>query len=358
MMLPPAIVLPAGGLLIGIAMGYAARRSRFCTLGALERHWYGNDATGVRSWALAIATAIAATQILIHSGVIDISGSFYLAARLSLLGACIGGLIFGLGMALVGTCGFGALIRLGGGNLQGLVVVLIIGIVGLATQSGLIALARVNYVESLALSLAPAADQSLGGLANALFGIDIDVALAIAIPAAIIAWVFSEPGYRKAALQIRSGVAIGLLIAAGWLVTASVEANWIGLHPVQIESASFVAPYGDVLRGIISYPGDMLPDYGMGLVFGVTIGAAIAARRQSELRWEACDDARELKRHMAGAVLMGIGGILATGCTIGQGISAASTLAISAPLVLASIVCGARLGLAWLIEGSVRHVWT
>src|SRR5690606_4694038 len=128
--------------------------------------------------------------------------------------------------------------------------------------------------------------------------------------------------------------------------------------PVQIESASFVAPYGDVLRAIISYPGDMLPDYGMGLVFGVTIGAGLAARRQSELRWEACDDARELKRHMAGAVLMGLGGILAMGCTIGQGISAASTLAISAPLVLGCIVCGARLGLAWLIEGSVRHVWT
>ena len=95
-----------------------------------------------------------------------------------------------------------------------------------------------------------------------------------------------------------------------------------------------------------------LPDYGVGLMVGVFLGAAVAAWRADAMRWEACDDARELGRHLAGAFLMGTGGVFALGCTIGQGVSAVSALALSAPLAMISIVVGARIGLSFLLEGT------
>jgi hypothetical protein len=109
-------------------------------------------------------------------------------------------------------------------------------------------------------------------------------------------------------------------------------------------------PPGDLLLNIIS-PTSRVPDYGMGLALGVVAGAAIVARLGDDMHWEACDDARELSRHLLGAFLMGTGGVLAAGCTIGQGVSAVSVMAVSAPIVFASICLGARFGLVWLLEG-------
>jgi hypothetical protein len=138
-------------------------------------------------------------------------------------------------------------------------------------------------------------------------------------------------------------------VAAGWLVTSLAAGN--GFVPVQIEAGSFVVPVADTVIQIVSYTG-VLPDYGVGLVLGVIAGAAASAFLRRDVRWEACDDARELSRHMVGAALMGVGGVMAMGCTIGQGVSAVSVMAISAPIVVAPIILGARMGLGHLLEGS------
>ncbi|MGQ7791585.1 YeeE/YedE family protein [Faunimonas sp. B44] len=349
-------LLPVFGVLVGIGIGYAARASRFCTLGALERHWYAADSTGIRTWVLAAAVAIGATQALILGGIIDIGSSFYLEPRLSLLGAVLGGIAFGVGMALVGTCGFGALVRLGGGSLRSLIVIIVLAVSALAAERGLIGVARVNLVEGLALDLAPAADQSLVGLLAGYTGHDARLLLAAAIVAAMLLWVFRDRAYRHKRLQIAAGTTIGLLVAAGWLVTSTIRAHSLALQPVNLESASFVGTYADTLMAFTTFTG-AIPSYGVGLVFGVLIGAILASRRQRDLRWEACDDAHELRRHMLGAMLMGVGGVMAGGCTIGQGVSAASTLAVSAPIVMLAIIAGARLGLAWLMEGSLRGLF-
>ena len=130
-------LLPIAGGLAGIVIGAAARLDRFCTLSALERHWYANDSSGIRTWVLAAAVAIIATQAMTLSGLIDLRSSFYLSTNFGWTGAIIGGLAFGFGMALVGTCGFGALVRLGGGSLRSLVVLLVLGLSALAAQRGL-----------------------------------------------------------------------------------------------------------------------------------------------------------------------------------------------------------------------------
>ncbi|MER0237318.1 YeeE/YedE family protein [Fulvimarina sp. MAC8] len=347
--------LLAGGL-AGLVMGYAARRHHFCTLSALERRWYAADDSGVRSWGLAILVAIVLTQLLVWTGLFNPAASFYLTSSFGWMGAILGGIIFGFGMALVGTCGFGALVRLGGGSLRGLVVVIVLGISALATQRGIFAATRQSVVDGSAIQFGRlgSPDQSLGSLTSAILGIDVSMVVAIVVALALAYWIFRDANFRADTGRIVAGSAIGATIAFGWFATSYIKAH--SFWPTQIESASFVMPPGDLILSIVAVTGTF-PDYGVGLVIGVIGGAALAAWWHDDIRWEACDDARELSRHLAGAVLMGVGGVFSLGCTIGQGISAASLLTISAPIVLASIAIGARLGLAYILEGSIRNAF-
>ena len=341
-------LLPLSGLLAGVVLGAVARHRHFCTLSALERHWYAGDSGGLRTWVLAATVAAIATQALAAAGLLDVARSFYLAPRLGLLGAVLGGVAFGIGMALVGTCGFGALVRLGGGSLRSLVVVIGIGLAALSTQLGPLGVLRERLVEPLAIAL-PARDQSIPTLARALSGLPLEGPVTLLCLALPLVGVFRERAYRRDAAAVAGGSAIGLCVAFGWLATSQLARR--SFEPIQIESASFVLPPGQLVQDLTLWSGS-LPDYGVGLVVGVVIGAALVARIDDDVRWEACDDARELGRHLLGAFLMGVGGVLAAGCTIGQGVSAASLLAVSAPIVFASMMLGARIGLSWLLEGS------
>lgn len=342
--------LPVTGILIGLIIGAAARHNHFCIMAALERYWYANDGRGLRTWILTATVAIIATQAMIFAGTVDLSGSFYLTASFGLTGAIIGGLAFGFGMALVGTCGFGALIRLGGGSLRSFVVLIALGLSAIAAQRGLIAQGRVHLVDNLAIDLSFAGDQSLGSLVSAGLGFDARLLTAIVVVAALLAWIFADKSFRRHYAGIATGTVIGCAVAAGWLVTS--WAAQTAFDPVQLEAGSFVVPVGDTIIQFLALTG-VLPDYGVGVVLGVVLGAAVVAWRKRDIRWEACDDARELGRHLLGAFLMGTGGVFAMGCTIGQGVTAASLLAVSVPVVMISIAVGARLGLAYLIEGSL-----
>lgn len=341
--------LAVAGLASGIVMGYAARRQHFCTMSSLERHWYGNDSGGLRTWALAAAVALILTQALAFAGLADLGSSFYLSSNFGWTGAILGGLAFGFGMALVGTCGFGALVRTGGGSLRSVVVLIMLGLSAMAAQRGVIAQLRVRLVDNLALDLSYAGDQSLGSILSAVSGLDLHLTVAVAVSLVLLWWIFRDPAYRRQTGGILTGATIGTLIAVGWAVTTLAYRH--ALHPVQIEAGSFVVPVADAIFQFVTYTG-VLPDYGVGLVIGVVVGAAICATQNKDVRWEACDDARELGRHLIGGFLMGTGGVFAMGCTIGQGVTAVSALAVSAPVVMASIWIGARLGLSYLIEGS------
>ena len=122
------------------------------------------------------------------------------------------------------------------------------------------------------------------------------------------------------------------------------------------QSLTFVSPVGRALYAVLSVPSALL-EFGIGTLAGVTLGSFLSALYDREFRWEAFDDDREMRRHLLGAVLMGGGGVLAGGCTIGQGISAGSMLALSWPLAIAGMMIGARIGIAFLVEGSIRGLW-
>lgn len=344
-----SFMLPLCGLAAGLVLGYVARRNFFCTLSALEQHWYGGNSDGLRTWVLAAVAAATFTQVAAAAGFIDPTASFYLTPSFGLPAAIIGGLSFGFGMALIGTCGYGALVRLGGGSLKSFMAMLVLGLVAMSTQRGLLALGRTEILEPLEFDLSFAGDQSLPSLVNALTGLDLTLVVTVAAIGLPAAWIFMDHGFRSNAKAIATGVTVGAVIAFGWIATSLLRG--LSFDPVQVESASYVTPVSDTILQFVAYTGTA-PDYGVGLVIGTLLGAFFAAQQADDIRWEACDDAAELSRHIVGAAMMGFGGVLALGCTIGQGVSAASLLAISVPVTMLSVAVGARMGLAWLLEGS------
>lgn len=344
------MLLPLLGVLGGCVLGFVARANHFCTLSALERHWYAGDSNSLRTWVLASISALAGTQILVFLGFANPAASFYLTPEFPWTGAILGGFMFGIGMALVGTCGFGAVLRLGGGSLRALVVLTVIGLAALAAQRGVVGIIRVPLVDDMAVSLAGSGSQSVGDILSALFGVRLQEVTAVAVVLAGLAWIFNSASFRHQRAQILTAVVIGGVITFGWWATSFIAAR--SFEPVQIEAGSFVVPVGDGIMQLITYTGTW-PDYGVGLIAGTLLGAVFAALWKKDIRWEACDDARELGRHILGGTLMGVGGVFAMGCTVGQGITAFSTLAISAPVVMISMALGAKIGLAWLMEGSV-----
>lgn len=353
--LTPPVILAIAGFAGGIVLGLAARIGRFCTLAAFENVFYGSDYRRMRAWALAVAVAIALVQTMSSAGMIDLNESIYRAAEFTWLSAILGGILFGVGMALNGTCGFGTLARIGGGDLRAVVTFMLLGISAYMMMSGITGVVRAAMIDPVSidvsalgyLDLAAMMDIILGTSAGALWGYLIAAALAI--------WALRDAEFRRQWRLVFAGLAVGLVIAWGWFATAMFGGDLFDPQP--LESYTFVRPLGETIMYAMTFSGATI-DFGVGAVLGVVAGAFMGALFRREFRWEACDDVRELRRHLSGAFLMGTGGVLSFGCTVGQGMTAASTLSISAPVVLLSIALGARLGLGWLMEGSLRGVIT
>ena len=345
-MLSPSTIAFACGLAGGAVLGVAGRAGRFCTLAMLEDAFFGSDFRRLKSFALAAAVALLATQALAAFGIVDLSRSIYLTPSIGLGGAIIGGLMFGVGMALVGTCGFGTLVRVGGGDLRAIVVFLVLGLSALATMRGITGMLRVALIEPLSLRLPEGSNQTLTSLLGA--GGTARAILVVAIAAALSFWALADGRLIRSPRLLASGLAVGAAIAFGWFAT-----GWLAddeFDPVRVSSLTFVAPLGDAILYVATFSGARL-NFGIGSVAGVVAGSFAAALLSRGFRWEACDDARELKRHMIGALLMGIGGIMSMGCTIGQGLTAFSALAVSAPITMLAIACGARVGIEFTMTG-------
>ncbi len=260
--------------------------------------------------------AIIGTHLLASLAGLDLTRSIYVGPRLEWGGALIGGSLFGLGMALVGTCGFGTLLRLGGGDLKALLAFLIIAVTAYMTMRGLTALVRMRLVDPLAWDLSPTKSQSFGDILG-LSAVGKNV-LAVTLAALLVVVAFAERSFRRSWRLIVTGSGVGLLVVAGWWITGLAGGDPFDTR--RVESFSFVAPLGETIFYAMLASGVRI-DFHVGAVLGVLLGAFIAASAHGEFRWEAPDDAREAKRHLLGAFLMGTGGVAALGCTIGQGVT-------------------------------------
>lgn len=331
------------GLLGGLALGLAARIGRFCTLGAIEDVLYSSDDRRMRMWGIAIGVAILGTHGSMQLGWMDGAETAYLTRVWNPSATVIGGLLFGYGMALSGNCGYGALARLGGGDLRSLMIVLVMGLSAYLVMSGPLAHARVWLFP---VERGASTPQSFGQLAAG-WGIT-PFWTGLVAGGAILLIALSSAQMRRSPAHVFWGMVVGLAILSGWLGTFWIAAHGFGDEP--IETHSFAAPIGDTIFYGMTASGNTL-SFSVGSVLGVVIGACLGSYSKGHFRWEACEDPRELKRQLLGACLMGTGAILAVGCSIGQGLSAFSVLAYSAPVTFIAIFAGAALGLRQLITG-------
>lgn len=339
------ILVALVGAFGGVLLGLAARLGRFCTMGSIEDYLYAQNDTRLRMWGTAIGVAVTGTFVLVQMGLLNLGQTYYYSVAWMPVASILGGLIFGYGMALAGNCGFGALARLGGGDLRAFVIVLVMGVSAYAFLSGPLSYVRVFFFpqteptteipQGLAHLIA-----NYSGIAPATVGIVLGLV--------ILGFMLSSSDFRGQPKYIAWGTVVGLAIISGWAGTQWVSTN--GFEDLPVVSHSFSAPVGESILYIMTASGRSLT-FAMGSVAGVWLGAFIGSLIKGHFRWEACEDPRELRRQILGAALMGVGAVLALGCTVGQGITAFSTLAYSAPITFAAIFAGAAFGLRQLITG-------
>ena len=343
--LPLSVLRLLLGFGLGVALGFVARRGRFCTLGAIEDAAYANDNRRLLSWVVAIGVAIAGVHALELWGGLDLSRSIYLSARLEWGGLILGGLLFGIGMALNGTCGLGTLRQLGGGDLKALVSFLVIGITAMMTMRGLTGVGRIAVTEPFTLQLPSGFSQRLPEIAG-LTGSSVALA-AIAVGVLIVIGALIQTGLRSNLRFAVTGAAVGAIIVLGWWATGII--GFDDFDSRRVESFTFVGPLGETLYYFMLSTA-LQPDFPVGAVIGVVTGAFIAAKLSGTFKWEVSASADDMKRRILGAFMMGVGGITALGCSVGQGVTGLSTLSIGSVLATVSIVAGARLGLYILVE--------
>lgn len=332
------------GLIGGIALGLAARIGRFCTLGAIEDLLYSSDDRRIRMWGLAIGVAIIGTHLTMQAGILAAHDTAYLDRVWNPMATIVGGLMFGYGMALSGNCGYGALARLGGGDLRAFVIVIVMGLSAYVVMSGPLAHLRVWLFPVYHGASEP---QGFGQFLWAARGVP-PLATGLIAGTAVLMLALASRKMLRSPRHVFWGVVVGLAVMSGWLGTGWIAANGFEAEP--IETHTFVAPIGDTIFYAMTASGNSL-SFSVGSVAGVLIGACVGSFWRGHFRWEACDDPRELKRQILGAAIMGPGAILAVGCSVGQGIAAFSVLAYSAPVAFIAIFAGAAIGLRQLITG-------
>jgi len=349
---------------LAVAFGAIAQRTHFCTMGALADIVNVGDWTRMRMWVMAMGVAMIGFNAMVALGWVDAAHSIYAAPKLLWLSHLAGGLLFGFGMVLASGCGSRTLVRIGGGNLKSLVVLCVLAVSAYATMRGMLAVARVAALDAVAVTLPVAQDlPSLLTHATAASRPALALLLGGGLGLVLLAWVLARPEGRSADVLL-GGLGIGAVIVGVWWVSGrlgfvpehpmTLEPAFLATNSKRMESLSFVAPVAYLMDWLILFSdSSRVPTLGIVAVLGVMLGSAVAALAGGSFRWEGFAGVEDTANHIVGALLMGAGGITAMGCTIGQGLSGISTLALGSFVALGGILAGGVLGLryqAWRVE--------
>ena len=353
--LSPVVAIALGAALLGGLAGWLIERSHFCTMGAISDWYLFGSQRRLRAWGLAIATALVLTQLAAATGLVPLALSEPLGSAIEPVALIIGGVLFGIGMVLAGGCASRNLVRLGGGSLKALVVLLMLGVTAFATQAGILAPVA-GLLRGAASFALDQPTQSLGA-ALAAAGIGrapaLDLALGLALGAGLLLYAFKDPSFRRSRLDLQLGLGLGSLIALGFVLTGWLQAASLVEPQWAVASLTFVAPIAEAQLWVMTGAG-VWPGFGAALAVGTVLGAALSAVSAGRARIETFGHQGDMIRHVGGAGLMGFGGILALGCTVGQGMTGLATLALGSFLALLGIVLGAVLALRRLERGSWR----
>jgi len=337
-----------GGLLIGLAFGYLVYVTNFCTMGSISDILSFGSYNRFRAWLLACAVAILGVAGIGMLGVADMSESMYQTPALAWAANIFGGLIFGFGMVFAGGCISRNLVRAGGGDLRSIVVLLITGIFAFMTIGGILGPLRLLVFDpgTYDLSQAGMETQHIGEAVSVVSGLSLEtakLATVIVIAGALLIYCFKDAAFRASGRDVVAGLGIGLCIVAGWFLTGLAADEFADI-PVQLISLSYVRPTGDTIDYLMRYTALGPPGFGVVTTAGALLGGFLGAARLGRLGLTSFADAQDSLRNMFGAALMGIGGVLALGCTVGQALTGFSTLAIGSAITFISIVIGGIAG--------------
>jgi hypothetical protein len=344
---------------LAFVFGWVANRVSFCTMGAVTDVVNFGDWRRMRMWLLAIAVAIAGTAALQMAGWIDVAKSIYTGAQVSWLSHVVGGLLFGFGMTLASGCGSKTLIRVGAGNLKSLVVLIVLAITAYMTLKGAFAGARAYGLDPIRFDVAAfgAKTSDLPSIVGASAG-GARLAVALVLAGAIAAFVFWNRDFRTTPEMIVGGLVVGAVIVGGWYVSghvgflaedpATLEEKFVATNSGRMESYSFVSPTAYLLELLMLWTdSSRVLTFGIAGVLGMMAGSGAYAILSRTFRWEGFGGVEDVANHIAGAAMMGFGGVTALGCTIGQGLTGVSTLAIGSIVTFAAIVAGSVLAIRY-----------
>lgn len=339
-------IVLAGGLSLGIAFGALAQQTEFCLAGGLREWWREGRTQRITAFLLAVAVAVLSTQLFVAIGWADVRTSIYTQPQFSWFSVLSGGVLFGYGMMLANGCGARALVLLGEGNLRSLVVLLCLGIAAGATLTGPLATTRIAVADATIVTLPHPTLPALftHGGAGPLAAVSLAALITTALLGVLVLW-----GLRNDFDGSRTGGAalIGLLPAIGWWVTSTLGHD--DFDPVAVESLTFVSPIGDTLQYLMLSTG-IEARFGVAVVGGVLVGSSALALARGRFSLRSFDSPQQTLRAIGGGVLMGVGGANALGCSIGQGLTGLSTLALPSFVAVGGILAGAALA----VRGPLR----
>lgn len=349
--LNPATLVVGGGLGLGFVFGAVANRTNFCTMGAISDvvnmgHW-----GRIRMWLLAVVVAIIGANLLHYTGQIDLGKTIYHRTAMPWLSLLLGGGLFGVGMTMASGCTAKNLVRLGGGSLRSLVVLVFLAVSAYMTLKGLFGQWRASMLDPITVDVGAT---GLGQAVARLSGLAQPTALlltVLALSLGLLAFIFKDKRFRSNRSHQFGGLALGLVIVAGWYLTGhlgygenpeTLETVYFATNTRTLESLSLVAPAAFSLELLMLWTDKSLhASFGIATLLGMFLGSLAYALGTRQFRWEGFASVDDLRTHLIGAVLMGFGGVTALGCTIGQGMSGLSTLALGSVVAVLGLTGGA-----------------
>jgi hypothetical protein len=364
-----------GGFLIALVLGAVVNKTNFCTMGAVSDLVNIGDTGRMRAWLFAIAIAVLGVAVLEHAGLVDATGTFppYRGGNLLLAENILGGLLFGIGMTLASGCGNKTLVRIGAGNLKSVVVFAIIALIAYfmvnpfpGSDKTLMSVLFYDWIRPLSLNLG--ASQDLGHLLGGDSAPTARLAVGVVLGLVLLGFAIKSVDFRGNRDNILGGLVVGLAVLGAWYLTSNIRVasfdgniplveyyqQWEMLadsdagkpaqgRPLAPQSYTFINPMGQTLGYVSGGFERALLNFGVMAVLGVVLGSLIWALLSRGFRIEWFSSFRDALNHVVGAILMGFGGTLAMGCTIGQGITGLSTLAIGSFVTFIAILLGSAL---------------